>query len=95
MIWFRTRGRFLFVERSSDAGAPPSLSQLSSALALLFGRFGCFSGMIAIGIEFQGVSRPTQICSFDAAFIDDVGQLSLLPARAPPIRVPGSFNAPV
>ena len=57
MIWFRTRGRFLFVERSSDAGAPPSLSQFSSALALLFGRFGCFSGIIGRCSEFSAVSR--------------------------------------
>ena len=69
MIWFRTRARFLFVEQSSDAGAPPSLSQLSSALALLFGRFGCFSGMIAICIEFQGVSRPTEVCCSKLQFI--------------------------
>ena len=59
VIWFKSRGRCPFVEPSFDAGAPPSLSQLSSALALLFGRFGCFSGMIAICIEFQGVFRPT------------------------------------
>ena len=32
---------FLLIDRSSDAGAPPSLSQRSKALALLFGRLGC------------------------------------------------------
>ena len=40
--WFRSRGRFFFVEGSSDAGAPPSLSQPSRALVLLFGRLGCW-----------------------------------------------------
>jgi hypothetical protein len=63
VIWFRSRGRFLIVKSSPDAGVPPSLSQLSSALALLFGRLGCFPGMIAICTEFQAVSRPMQSCS--------------------------------
>jgi hypothetical protein len=61
MIRFGSRGRCPFFEPSSDAGAPPSLSQLSSAWALLLGRFGCFAGMIAICIESQGVTRPMQI----------------------------------
>ena len=66
VIWFRTRGRFLFVEQSSDAGAPPSLSQLSSALALLFGRFGCLSGMIAICIESPCSTSPNEAERLDS-----------------------------
>jgi hypothetical protein len=46
--------RFLLIERSSDAGAPSSLSQLSKALALLFGRLGCLSAMMRI----CAVNRP-------------------------------------
>ena len=49
--WFRSRGRLLFVERLSEAGAPPSPSQFSRASALLFGRLGCLFAMIAIRAE--------------------------------------------
>jgi hypothetical protein len=68
-------GRFLFLEQLSDAGAPPSFSQFSSALAVLLGRFGCFSSMIARCIEFQAVSRPiSEILRDKNQLEEDVGR---------------------